>query len=129
MALDDVQHLWRMRDAYKDVIRVLEERKARFGGDLPTHMEIELQQAQRDKEATEAKLQLLQPSDALGGDARLALVEFKLNMLRDAFAEAWLTDERKRNERQRKVDTRQALIVALQIISIALTLYFVLGRP
>lgn len=128
MATDDIAHLWRMRDAYKDVIRVLEEKQARFAGSLPTYMQIELEQARRDKEATEAKLQLLQPSDALGSDARLALVEYKLNLLRDAFQEAWLGDEKRRNDRQSKVDKHMLILMILSVLSLVSTLYVVVFR-
>lgn len=118
MATDDIQHLWRMRDTYRQTIQILEERQARFGGDLPTYMEIELNQARRDKEATEAKLQLLQPSDDLGSDARLALVEYKLNMLRDEFQTAWKQDDHKRQARQQSADSRMNTVMALQVLSI-----------
>ena len=92
--MEDLEHLWKLRDEYRARIKLLKLQQARYGM-LPTGQTIELQQAERDLEIVEAQLHTLPPSEALtkasGPDVRLAVVEYQLKGLSDTLNTAMRT--------------------------------------
>lgn len=106
MTDEDLRHLWDLRTSYLERIRLLEARQARRG-ELSSGDALELAQARRDKEAVEASLQLVPPSqevnDAIGYDGRLAVVEYQIKALSQMFDEGMRSAKTDTSELQRVV--------------------------
>lgn len=150
--MEDLEHLWKLRDGYRRRIALLTEIKAERG-ELSTGQTIELQQAQRDLEIVEAQIQNGPPSPRLaansGPDVRIAVVEFQvkafgqklddalaslngqLAQIRDS-AKEWREAERNARERgqaQRAEELRQLwavigiLMAAVVVLAVAIAIH------
>ncbi len=128
--LDDVelQHLLQMRDRTRRRLFKLQEQIAGMGDEAPAHVRIDAEQAAKDLELIEIRMQTVDPSPEvaaqLGVEGRVAIVEWRMTGLADKLGDAltyfgdqlaivreeareWReTERRTREERQKVSDER-----------------------
>ena len=85
MGEDRVTQLLKLRKSYSDRIDILELNRATMGPSWPTAQQLELEQAQRDRDLADAELHLLSPSADVrattSDEARWLLVEWRFQVL------------------------------------------------
>jgi hypothetical protein len=92
---DEIAHLLKMRAAYEQSLRANREKKAAYGIDAPSHLAIEIAQAEKGIRLVDAQLGMVQaPQDiieAIGPqDAGTMLVEYRVKLLDKKVGDALL---------------------------------------
>ena len=125
MTDEELQHLLTLRAAYIARIQLLEERQARRG-ELPSGEALELNQAQRDLEGIEARLQTVPVSrearQAIGPHAQIIILEFRVKALEDKLHDGLLSLERKLTEMQGEGQERRRVLMQSLIVIVVLLL-------
>jgi hypothetical protein len=129
---EDIRHVIELREIKQRVLRDLERQAARFAGQVPTHISIELEQTRQDIKLLDERLQIIPHSqeavDAVGGDALAITINYQLKALDSRLSEAlqrvlnaqirieassdeWRRNEREiRQERQTEHDERMTAV-------------------